>query len=257
MFARTMIDKWIDLMRATDLRQRLVVASEPGERHRVPVIRVRVIGFELEGAQQFAHAVVAPPLVGEQDLAEGRVRRRQRVIERQRFFRRGARPRHGLARPQALRHRRAQAELDPAIAEAGVGQRITRIDGDRAFETLHRLQQALARAFAPQIAAAQVMVVGSRVVGVAARRGRRLAARERQRQRVGNALRQRILELERIARIGIELLGPQHDIVAAATSCTVTRTLSPARRMLPAMTASTPSLPARVGGRHAASPANP
>jgi hypothetical protein len=164
--------------------------------------------FWLLGLRSMARRNSAFPFVVEQHLAQCGVRLRERVVQRQRVFGRGACLRHHLARAQTLRDGGAQPEVHPGLGQSRVRQRELRIDGDGAFHARHGFHQRVARALADEIAAADVVFIGIGIRGLALRHRWPFAACQRQRERGRDPDRNRIFEFESRARLRVEFLGP-------------------------------------------------
>ena len=169
----------IERQRLAPLALRLVEAAHGGEELGVPLMRGGVVGIQFDRASVFALRGVPIPLVRVDRIRQRRVRLGQLIVDRQRLLRRRPRAREGLFRRQPG----PDIEQVVDVGQAGVRQRVLRIDLDGLVEVLDGLVQPLGVALVPLEAALEVQLVRARVAGLLLGQELLLAAAELQPQR--------------------------------------------------------------------------
>jgi hypothetical protein len=162
------------------------------------------IGIEFNGPLELALRPGPVEFEVAEQQAERGVRLGRVVIEGKRPQYRLLGLRHGV---DGVRPRIIDRQQHVAVRQAGVGQGIIRVDGNRLPEELHRLAEILRRAPVPVETAAQVQLVG---LGVGLHRPRRQGGvQQRDAQGADHRSGDFILHLEDVIERAIEGLRPQ------------------------------------------------
>src|SRR3989442_11433857 len=152
------IDDWrrrIELPGSLRLRSRLREAALGGEDFRVPLVRRRISGPQLDGPLELPLGSL-PVVIMLADGTEGSVTLGQGIVELDRLERVGLRLRQDVrGAGAAVVHEQAVA-----IRQTGVRQRKVGVEGNGPFEESLRLSQRLFGTLVPQVAALQIQVVG-------------------------------------------------------------------------------------------------
>ena len=129
----------IVLLRGVRLEQRLLEPSLRRQHERVPLVRGRIAGIELDGATELPGGTVPVPVVNEETPRERRVRLCERVVQLDGFTR------VELRLLEALVHRHVPVvDVERVrVSEPGVRQRIGGVGGDRLLEVLDPLGHVL------------------------------------------------------------------------------------------------------------------
>src|SRR5262245_48464969 len=174
-----------------------------------PLMRFGKVGVEFDGSQEFNLGLHEVPVVPEGERAERGVRFGKLVVVFERARDLHPRLRHELARRQLI-----DAQHQVAIGHSGVGQGVARVAADRLDEIFDAFLHSRQAALVPEIAAAQVKLIGLGIVGVMFGQPLPLFAVEFDLQVFGNLPRDLVFELEDVDGFSMILFGPQHRAVS-------------------------------------------
>ena len=150
----------IELVGFLDLAQSLVGTSDHPEVVRVGVMRGGVARIERDAAAQRRFRLRPFPVVHDQHDPQRRVAFSHQRIEIDGPLCGGARFRHHLAGRLAV-----EAEHGVRVGQAGVGERVRRIEVDRFFEVLERGLESFHAELVPVVASAQIFAIGVGIDG--------------------------------------------------------------------------------------------
>ena len=202
----------LQLERALALGQRLLRASEHNKGVRVPVMRGRIVGIQLEGAPELLLGGRQVPVIKKMNHRQGAVRFRQRAVDLQRLEGGGLRFRHGLPRRQPA-HGGRSAQRPVAVGETGVGGRIAGIGGDRPLEIPERLLEGHLGLSIEEVTSPQVVLVGLRAHRTGARQAGLRVRRQLESDGPGDGPRDVALQDQDVAEVALIRLGPHVGLV--------------------------------------------